>query len=70
MGLGACHCVGKRLTALDNRLFENWWVWKEFAMNAGRIAYMVGFVPLSEYSGEKFEGKENPKLNTLEKGRK
>ena len=53
--------TGIKLTALDNRLFESWHVWKKTNVSNVGANYMVGFVPLSEYSGRKFEEKEDYK---------
>ena len=46
--------VGKKVPAATNRLFENWFVWKEAKLDNGQTAYMLGFVPLREYYGASF----------------
>ncbi|GMI45735.1 hypothetical protein TrCOL_g13458, partial [Triparma columacea] len=43
--------VGKKVPAATNRLFENWFVWKEAKLDNGQTTYMIGFVPLREYYG-------------------
>ena len=40
--------VGKSLTAIHRRLFENWFTWKEVEKE-GRTDYIVGFIPLSKW---------------------
>ena len=37
-----------------DRLFENWFTWKEVKLSNGKISYLVGFVPLKEYPGKGF----------------
>ena len=49
------------MTALDKRLFESWHVWKKINESNTGSNYMIGFVPLSEYSGRTFEEKEDYK---------
>ena len=60
-------CVGKRLTALDNSLFESWQIWKKMKLGNGGKACVVGFVPVSEYLGTRFEdlGRKGYNLATL-----
>jgi hypothetical protein len=45
---------GVKVPAATNRLFENWFVWKEAKLDNGQTAYMIGFVPLHEYHGASF----------------
>jgi len=45
---------GVKVPAATNRLFENWFVWKEAKLDNGQTAYMLGFVPLGEYYGASF----------------
>ena len=40
---------GVKIPAIANRLFENWFTWKKVKLSNGRAAYMLGFVPLTEY---------------------
>ncbi|GMI41984.1 hypothetical protein TrCOL_g13771 [Triparma columacea] len=54
-GTRSMHChVGVKVPAATNRLFENWFVWKEAKFDNGQTAYMLGFVPLREYYGASF----------------
>ncbi|GMI43365.1 hypothetical protein TrCOL_g9828 [Triparma columacea] len=46
--------IGVKVPAATNRLFENWFVWKEVKLDNGQTAYMLGFVPLGEYYGASF----------------
>ena len=47
--------AGKKVPAATNRLFENWFVWKEVKLENGRTSYMLAFVPLTEYPGGGFK---------------
>ncbi|GMI44875.1 hypothetical protein TrCOL_g12708 [Triparma columacea] len=48
--------LGVKVPAATNRLFENWYVWKEVKLENGQTSYMVAFVPLTEYPGGGFKG--------------
>jgi hypothetical protein len=47
--------LGVKVPATINRLFENWYVWKEVKLENGRTSYMLAFVPLTEYPGGGFK---------------
>jgi hypothetical protein len=44
-----------KVPAITNRLFENWYVWKEVKLENGLTSYMLAFVPLTEYPGGGFK---------------
>merc|ERR1711871_1252825 len=50
--------LGVHITGLENRLFDNWFTWKEITSSNGRSgnSFIVGFVPLS--AGRIFEDGE------------
>jgi hypothetical protein len=43
--------IGFKIPTITNRIFENWFVWKKIHSSNGRAAYMLGFVPVTEYQG-------------------
>jgi hypothetical protein len=48
------HC-GVKVPAATNRLFENWFVWKEVKLENGQTSYILAFMPLTEYPGGGFK---------------
>jgi hypothetical protein len=52
---GLHYHLGVKVPAATNRLFENWFVWKEVKLENGRTSYMLAFVPLTEYPGGGFK---------------